>query len=117
MPITLDEAAAFPVEGKSAGDKKIRFKKITSVENIKGCKILFIGNSETGRLDQILETAKGSIILTVGDTTGFARRGVMINFYLENNKLRFEINPQAASRAGLWISSNLLKIAKIVTGP
>jgi hypothetical protein len=105
------------IEGKSTGDRRIGFKRNTSLETLRECEILFIDNSQMGKLDKILEAANGSSILTVGDTKGFAQRGVTINFYLENNKMRFEINLQAANRAGLKIRSNLLNIAKIVTGP
>jgi hypothetical protein len=55
--------------------------------------------------------------LTIGDTEGFTQRGVMVNFYMENNRVFFEINPNAAMRAGLKISSALLRIAGIAGGP
>jgi hypothetical protein len=57
---------------------------------------------------------EGSYILTIGDTEGFGEKGVMINFIIRDNKVRFEINPEAARRAGLTISSKLLSLATIV---
>jgi hypothetical protein len=53
-------------------------------------------------------------VLTIGDTEGYAEQGVMVNFYLEDNMVRIEINIDAARRAGLNISSQLLKLARIV---
>ena len=53
-------------------------------------------------------------VLTVGEIEGFARRGGMINFYLEGNRVRFEINPAAAQRGRLKISSQLLGLGKII---
>ena len=57
---------------------------------------------------------KRSSTLTIGGTEGFATLGGIINLAIEGNKLRFEINPLAADRAGLKISSKLLNLARIV---
>jgi hypothetical protein len=105
------------IEGKTAEGKKIRLRREQSAQNMKGCEVLFISSSEEERLDRILEAVKGLSVLTIGETRGFAQKGVMINFYMESRNVRFEINPKAAERAGLKISSNLLKIARIVREP
>ena len=57
---------------------------------------------------------KGTSTLTVSETEGFGMLGGAINFAFEGNKLRLEINPLAAERAGLKISSKLLGIATII---
>ena len=105
------------IEGKPVGKRRIGIRNLPSLQNTGGCEILFIANSEEGDLDRIVEAVNGSPVLTIGDTKGFTRQGVMINFYMENNKVLFEINPKAAMRAGLKISSTLLRIARIVGGP
>lgn len=105
------------LNGKRVGEKSVRIRRNTSLHDLQGCEILFISDSEEERLAQIVKTINGTLVLTIGDSEGFAGRGVMINFYLENNKVRFEINPKAALHAGLRISSNLLRIARIVGGP
>jgi len=105
------------IEGKTAVNRKVRIKRTASLQNIRGCEILFISNSEEEHLAKILKVISGSPVLTIGDTEGYAEQGVMINFYMENKTVRFEINPKAAIRAGLRISSNLLRIAKIVAEP
>ena len=76
--------------------------------------VLFIAVSESGNIRQILDGIEGSTVLTIGDTEGYAEQGVMVNFYLEDNMVRIEINIDAARRAGLNISSQLLKLARIV---
>jgi hypothetical protein len=82
--------------------------------NLRGCAVLFIPASENNNLKPILTSVQGSAVLTVGDTAGYAEQGVMVNFYLEQNKVRLEINNAAAGRAGFKISSQLLKLARIV---
>ncbi len=108
----LDELQGKAIKGKKWINRKTGFSK-----NLKDCQLVFISGSEKGNLAQILGSLDGSNVLTIGDTEGFAQKGVMINFYLEEKKVRFEINIEAAKKAGLKISSNLLKLARIVQTP
>jgi hypothetical protein len=103
------------IRGKTIKGKAIVVKKTNSLDILKHGDILFISNSEKGRLEQILKGISGLPILTVGDTESFAENGVIVNFYIEDNKIRFEINIEAAKRAGLRISSNLLRLGKIIS--
>lgn len=75
------------------------------------CEILFIAASEANHLHAILAKLDNAPVLTVGDTASFAARGVMINFFMDDNKVRFEINRRQARAARLEISSRLLKLA------
>ena len=50
----------------------------------------------------------------MGETEAFARQGEIVNFITVDNKVRYEINVEAAKRAHLDISSKLLRLAKIV---
>lgn len=105
------------LNGKRVGERSVRIRRNTSLHDVRGCEILFISSSEEENLAHIVKAINGALVLTIGDSEGFARKGVMINFYMENNRVRFEINPKTAMRAGLRISSKLLRIARIVGGP
>ena len=87
---------------------------VDSRTSLNECRVLFIAASESSNLRRVLKDIKGNVTLTVGDTNGYAAQGVMVNFYPESNKVRFEINVDAARRASLRISSQLLKLARIV---
>lgn len=102
------------IQGEKIINKKLVINRFKELHDIEKCRILFISESEEKRLTQILKSLKGLHILTVSDTEGFAQQGVIINFYLEQNKVRFEINVDAARRSGLKISSKLLNLARIV---
>jgi hypothetical protein len=102
------------LQGKVVRGKRFIIKHTRSMGEFRGCHMLFICNSERGRLQEVLEAVKDKGILTVGDTDGFARKGVIINFYIEDKKIRFEINLDAARRAQLSISSQLLKLARVI---
>ena len=77
-----------------------------------GCYVIF--TPRTSNIPVYLQGAAGKPILTVGETPRFIEQGGIVNFFLENGKVRFEINRNAAERAGLRISSRLLQLARIV---
>ncbi|MDD5057353.1 MAG: YfiR family protein [Sideroxydans sp.] len=104
------------LQGKAVGDRVWEIVLANQQTDLGQCRVLFIAASESDKLGGILEGIKHKAVLTVGDSDGFAERGVMVNFYLEQNKARFEINREAAARGGFRISSQLLKLARIVTG-
>jgi hypothetical protein len=104
------------LQGKSVRGKEIIVKKISSFNAIKKCDILFISGSEKDALGHILKDLSTLPVLTIGDTESFASKGVMINFYIENDRVKFEINTDASKGAGFRIHSNLMKLGKIVSG-
>jgi hypothetical protein len=86
----------------------------TDLKELRECKILFIGASERAHMDELVQMLRGLPILTVGETPGFAERGGVIRFVLEDNRVRFEVNVVAARQADLTISSRLLTLARII---
>ena len=106
----LDET----VRGEEVDKHPLVIQHYRRAEEIKTCHILFISQSETGRMDQILASLEGRNILTVSDAEGFAQQGGMIRFVTEKNKIRLGINLEAAKTASLTISSKLLRPAEIV---
>lgn len=87
-----------------------------SVEEMPQCHILFVSQSEKSNINPILLRVREYPVLLIGDTLGFAKKGIGINFFLQKNKIRFEINREALEGAGLVVSSELLNLARIVTG-
>lgn len=103
------------IEGKQAGKAKLVIKHVATNGNaIRGCQMVFISASEKGDLQTILDIARESSILTIADLQGAAQQGVMIGLTVEQKKITFEVNLEAARRARLNISSKLLRLAKVV---
>ena len=102
------------VQGESVRNRKLIVKRSEKVDDLRACQILFISRSAKNQIPQILNALGDAPVLTVGETEGFASRGGIINFYIQDNRVRFEINPDAARRHGLRISSKLLSLGKIV---
>ena len=109
---TLDQV----LKGKQANGRAFEVKHLKWGADLKGCNILFVSDSETAHLDELFHNIKGLPILTIGDTPGFAQRGGIINFVVEDNRVRFEINADAAKQANINISSRLLSLAIPVHG-
>jgi len=95
-------------------NKKVKIKYIRFWVEIPGCHLLFISKSVEKNLPKILSITKDKPILTIGETQGFAQKGVHINFYISGEKIRFEINPFAMREASLSVDSLLLEIARII---
>jgi len=102
------------MQGKTIGKRKVAIRHIAAIPAIKTCHILFIGDSEADRLGPILDAAGAVHALTVSDMPLFFRSGGMIALSTEQDKVRFSINAAAAERAGLRLSSQLLKLAVMV---
>lgn len=101
------------VKGKTANGRRLEIKQFTKVSQCSSCQILFVGSSGNGRVSEVLEKVKNTGVLTVGESDGFARRGGVIGFIVDNNKIGFEISTTAAKREALKISSKLLSLARI----
>jgi hypothetical protein len=102
------------VEGESVNERPLVVRRLRRAVDAKTCSIAFVSSSERGHLRPILDTLRGTSVLSVGDTPGFAQMGGVINFILQDNRVHFEINVDAAQRARLKISSKLLSLAKVV---
>lgn len=102
------------LKNKTVEGRPISVRKGVKPDEADRCHIFFISTSEKENLPQILKTIRGAPVLTVGDTEGFARSGVMINLVPIGNRIGFEINLSAVEATPLKISSKLLKLGKAV---
>jgi hypothetical protein len=106
----LDET----VRGETVRGRTFRVDRYRRVEELRDCHILFIGRSETKRLDSILAALKDRPILTVSSGDDFDRAGGIIRFILDKSKIRLSVDLEAAQAARLTFSSKLLRSAEIV---
>jgi len=98
--------------GRTIRDRKVQLAQPKSLGEIKKCHVLFVARSEKGKLAAILAQTSDQPVLTIGDTEGFAQRGVLINFYLDGDKVRFEVNGEAVKKSGLKVSAQLMNLAR-----
>jgi len=96
--------------------RRLVVQRYQRLDEIKTCHILFLGHSESERLEETLDGLKGKPVLTVCDIEGAATRAVTIRLVNERNRVRFLINVDAAKAAKLTISSKLLQAAIEIVG-
>jgi hypothetical protein len=100
--------------GEALDGKPVLLRRISKPRDAGECRILFISAAEERHLKEILTALDESGVLTVSDMPDFTRRGGMIQFVLEGERVRFEINLASAESARLVLSSELLKVAASV---
>ena len=99
------------VARETIAGKGVVARQIPAPQDAVNCHVLFISSSEEKRVKEILASLGTASVLTVSDLPKFTQRGGMVQFVLEDNKVRFEVNSATAERAGLRLSSELLKVA------
>jgi hypothetical protein len=107
----FDDTLKSLVANETIDGRSIVSKRLTSASAASGCQIVFIGQAEAPGLERDLVELQKKPILTVSSLPEFLRRGGMIQFILQNNRVRFAVNLPAAEQTGLSLSSELLKVA------
>jgi hypothetical protein len=102
------------VAGESVSGKPVDVERIAKRQDADRCRIIFISASEQARVRDILTDFAQLNALTVSDMPSFTSRGGMIQFVVRDDRVRFEVNLTAADRAGISLSSELLKVAAAV---
>ena len=96
---------------KMVGAQKIVIKKFKSLSEAAECHILFIPNNANLNFEDIQTKFKGKPTLLITEKSGLAQKGSGINFVLQDNKWKFELNEAATQSAGLKVSKELSKLA------
>ena len=109
---TLDRIIA----NKKIDGKPIHKRDLGSPEEADGCAILYIADSEANRVHGILDAVGDKECLLVSGLPHFVRDGGTIQFVVDGDRVRFRVNLNAAAKCHLTVSSELLKVAKSVTG-
>jgi len=103
------------VIGKTVGNRSLRVIDLESSSQGRKSHILFVGGDRsTAELERTIDNLKGTHVFVVAEADGFAKRGGIANFIVADSRVRFAINKNAAKKAGLKVSSKLLRLAELV---
>ena len=103
-----------------AGDAKdprttIRIRFATTIDTNDCFDAIFLGSDDcAGQSTTLLDNLQDKAVLTIGDCDGFLSAGGIIELFILESRVRFNINKTAAEREGLTVSSRLLKLAEVV---
>jgi hypothetical protein len=104
---TLDKAVA----DQRIGNRAIVVRRLKTVARDSGCHILYIGGSDRRHIRQVIDAVQGTGVLIVSDGAIPAPAGSIINFVVKDNRVRFDIDDEAADQNALTVSSKLLSLA------
>ncbi len=91
------------------GSQKIVVKKFKSVSELENCHMLFVPSQSS--FEAVQEKLKGKAVLMITEKPGLAKKGSAINFVMQDNKWKFELNEATTQHAGLKVSKELAKLA------
>jgi YfiR/HmsC-like len=111
----FDAVLARTLAGESTDGRQILRVTPEGPEFARGCHILFVSRQASAHIDRWMAAVNGQPVLVVGESQGAEDAGAHITFVIEDNRVKFDVNDDAASRAGLRISSKLLRVARQVT--
>lgn len=101
------------IRGKAINNREVLTRRIDELSDLKSCQLVLVSRVED-RCSEVLRGVKETSALVVGEGEGLAERGGEIQFFPEDNKLRFAVNVDAIQRARLTISPKRLALARIV---
>ncbi len=106
------------LEGRAVHGLPVRVVRVRTPGQLERCRAVFVSGSEGPRVAAVLRAVRGLPVLTFSDAPGFVDRGGMVGFVRERDRVRFEVNLGALRRAGLRMSSEVLRLAvRVVGGP
>ena len=95
------------LKGKTVNNRPFKIEKANNPANLKGCHLVFIPSTEDGRLEDILDSFKGTPTLTVAEKKGSAGKGAAFNILIKDKKPFLELNNKVAEAAGLKVDPRL----------
>jgi hypothetical protein len=110
----IADALKRAVNGQRLNGRAVLVSSILGHGPMPPCHLLYVSGVARPRMAEIVFGLREAPVLTVSDDDSFIKAGGMIQVFVENGKMRFRINPKAAKRARLQLSSRLLALADLV---
>jgi hypothetical protein len=110
----IEESLRITVRGKAINGRPLAVKRLAGVDDVTNVHLLYVGMREKGRVGDLLRRVDGISVLTVSDADRFCQSGGVIGLLMEDNRVRFDVNLDAADRGRLKVSSKLLALARTV---
>lgn len=118
--IASEDGVAKQVEktlvGRKLGSRKVKVQQLSGRADVTQCSLIFVTQSSPKEFRSAASQVSDREILTVSETRESPSGGAIINFYRDNERVRFEIAVASAERAGVKLSSKLMSLGKVVGG-
>ena len=110
----ISDALQSAVSGQRLSGRPVVVSLLDPKTTVLNCHLLYVSGVDRARLSELVVRLREAPVLTVSDDDAFLKAGGMIQIFIESGKMRFRINPRAAKRAHLQLSSRLLALAELV---
>lgn len=101
------------MEGKSVGGRALRVMAINGLADSGCCQVVYFATDKPAEIKPVLQSFSSSHVLTIGETDGFLEGGGAVNLFLMDGHMAFEVSLETLGRAGVEISSKLLRFGQI----
>jgi prepilin-type processing-associated H-X9-DG protein len=101
------------VEGRSAAGHPIRILSLSPPVDLHCCQVLYFATDKAGEIKPAMQTFTAGHALTIGEADGFLEQGGAVNLFFVDGHMTFEVSLGALGRAGVEISSKLLRFGQI----
>jgi hypothetical protein len=112
--VDFQEFAAKIFKLQTINERPVKIIPVNNDEDLRLCNLCYIGQIDSLTLNNYVALSNSKKILLFGNTAGYAKSGIHFNFYIEDNKLKFEVSIKSIQAAGFKISHLLLKTARII---
>jgi YfiR/HmsC-like len=102
------------VAGQKAQGRAILITKYRRGDDLRRSQVLFVSVSERQHSAEILSAIHDASVLTVSDIDGFAEAGGVVQFVIQENRVHFIVNLDAATQSRLRVSAKLLALARVI---
>jgi len=109
-------ASLAPYEGRQVAGHELHIRRITGPDQAAECQVLFIPDIEEARFQAVLRWVENRPVLTVSDAEAFTGYGGAIALVRVEGRLQFDVNVEALNSAGLRPNSQMMRLARQVTG-
>ena len=103
-------------KGRKVGTRALTVSRFSDAKSLGNCHVLFLPQGHKQDLKKIIAYCQKTNVLLVSESPGFLKQGGIVNFYIEDDSIQFEIHVDRAKRWKLEISSKLLRLARLVKG-
>lgn len=99
---------------RTINNKTVKLIEVVSFSTVKDLDILFISNGSKKQITDLITLCQKNKVLSISDRMGMVEKGIMINFFIENNNIRFQLNKKAFDNQNFKVSSRLWRMGKII---
>jgi hypothetical protein len=113
-PSPFGDSLAQALEKSVIKGRPVQLRILRNPSQLPACDVVFLPENYEGSLEGVVRLLRGKPILTIGDSAGYAHRGLIVNLVLQDNRTRLEINLSAMKASGVAISPQVLKSAILI---